>query len=117
LVKDLENERYALKFLWDFLYRWFDNALSSKVGRVSEGAGSTTAGYFLVRRQLLDVLKERFAGADGSRKRIEYPSSDKDNGKFFVEEDIVECEFAKGYKIYEKLLRPALVSVLTPCRK
>lgn len=88
---------------------------AARVG--SEGEKAYQEGMIMVKRQLLEVLKRH--GLEVIRAKGEFFDPNlhqaiqrfEDNG---VEKDLVKDEYALGYTLHGRLLRPAMVSVLTP---
>ncbi len=122
LLKEVESsKRYALEgFLKDVLpvLDGFEKALLTKD---QESAGSSLLeGIAIVRRQLLELLEKNGLQAISSEGKKFDPTlhqAIKRTESADVTEEIVECEYAKAYKIYDRLLRPAIVSVLVPFKE
>lgn len=118
LLKEVENsKKFALEgFFKDILVvlDGFDKAL------VTEDSGtmdSFNKGMSIVRKQLLDLLERnglQQISAEGKRFDHNLHQAIKRTESAEVSEEMIECEYAKGYKMYDKLLRPAIVSVLVP---
>ncbi|MBI2602521.1 MAG: nucleotide exchange factor GrpE [Deltaproteobacteria bacterium] len=120
-MKDMEQVRlFSLeKFFKDVLpvLDSFDKAFSTDHVNEEE---SLREGLSLVHRQLSEVLRkngltpleaqnEKFdPHLHQAIKRVESEG---------VQEELVQVEFAKGYLLHEKLIRPAIVSVLVPPTK
>ena len=119
LIKEVEHsKRFALEgFFKDVLVvlDGFDKAMASE--NSDNAKGSFQEGVAIVRKQLFDILERnglQEIPAQGMKfdpnlhqaiKRTESPE---------ISEETIDCEYAKGYKMFDKLLRPSIVSVLVP---
>lgn len=97
----------------------FDKACEDK-GEEAKDSKQFFEGFSLVRKQLLDVLEKHGLKAleavgqvfdPNIHQAIQRVESDD------IEADQVHQEFAKGYMLHERLLRPAIVSVAVPSQK
>ena len=117
-LKELDSaKKFALEGFFKDLLVVLDGFEKAVSVQQSAGDQSFFDGVSIVRKQFLDILEKnglQEIQSTGAKfdpnchqaiKRVE--SSD-------VSEEIVDCEYAKGYKLFDKLLRPAIVSVLVP---
>lgn len=121
IIKDFEHtKRYALEGIFkDILpvLDGFDNAFSSQNLDKESAAKSLQEGILLVKKQLHEVLEKNGLQplpAQGKKFDPNIHQAIKRTESSDIDEETVEHEFAKGYKIYDKLLRPSIVSVLSP---
>jgi molecular chaperone GrpE len=119
LLKEVESsKRFALEgFFRDVLVvlDGFDKALTAQ--NSLEGASSFHEGVAIVRKQLFDILERnglQEIASEGKKFDPNLHQAIKRTESSDVSEEIIECEYAKGYKMFDKLLRPAIVSVLVP---
>lgn len=121
LIKDFEHsKRYALEGIFKDLLPvldGFDNAFSSQTLDQESAAKALQEGILLVKKQLLEVLEKnglQALAAQGKKFDPNIHQAIKRTESADVQEETVEQEFARGYKIHDKLLRPSIVSVLSP---
>jgi len=120
LLKEVENsKRFALEsFFKDVLpvLDGFEKALQTDQ---AHSASSLLEGISIVRRQFKELLEKNGLHeipSLGKRFDPNIHQAIKRTESTDVAEETVECEYAKAYKIYDKLLRPAIVSVLVPMK-
>jgi molecular chaperone GrpE len=119
LIKEVESsKRFALEsFLRDVLVvlDGFDKALQTE--SLPENSTSFFDGVAIVRKQLFEILERnglQEISAQGKKFDANLHQAIKRTESQEVSEETVDCEYAKGYKMFDKLLRPSIVSVLVP---
>lgn len=117
LLREVEaSKRFALESLLKEILTvldGFDKALSSEKAE----SNPFYEGVAIVRKQLFEVLEKnglQEISAQGKKFDPSLHQAIKRTESAEVKEEIVEHEYAKGYKIFDKLLRPSIVSVLVP---
>ncbi len=122
LLKDLDSaKRYSLEsLLKDMLpvLDGFEKALMTQNSKDS-ASNALLQGITIIQKQLLDVLeKQGLVGLPSEGKKFDpnFHQAIKRTESDEVVEETVECEYSKAYKIHDRLLRPAMVSVLVPKR-
>lgn len=94
-----------------------DRALPGDTVATGGEGGSYLEGMLMVKKQLLDVLKRHGLEPVLSANQAFDPNLHQAIQRVDSEEVTVETvkdEYAKGYLLHGRLLRPAMVSVLTP---
>ena len=112
--------KYSLESVFkDFLPALdsLEKALPESENKQEAGSASYFEGMAMVKKQLLEVFRKHGLEAISSQGAVFDPNLhqaiqriDSDT----VETDTVGSEFARGYMLNGRLLRPAIVSVLTP---
>lgn len=120
LLKEVENsKRFALEgFFKDILVvlDGFDKAMATLTSPESAN-GSFGEGVGIVRKQLFEILERnglQEIPAIGVKFDPNLHQAIKRTESSEVFEETIDCEYAKGYKMFDKLLRPSIVSVLVP---
>jgi molecular chaperone GrpE len=118
LVKEVENsKKFALEaFFKEILVvlDGFEKALASQESTESNSFGE---GVAIVRKQLVEILERnglQEIPAKGMKFDPNLHQAIKRTESSEVSEETIDCEYAKGYKMFDKLLRPSIVSVLVP---
>lgn len=119
LLKDVENsKKFALEgFCKDMLtvLDGFDKALQTD--SQTEVNNAFFDGVGIVRKQLFEILERnglQEIQALGKKFDAHLHQAIKRTESADVKEETVDCVYAKGYKMFDKLLRPSIVSVLVP---
>ena len=128
---DLENARRRLdkekteiikygieSFAKDFLpcIDSLDKALPD-VEEVTEEQKAFVEGMSLVRRQILDALEKhgvKQVASEGAQFDPDYHQAIAKTPSEDVKEEVVGEVYQEGYTLHERLIRPAMVRVLTP---
>lgn len=97
----------------------FENALHAKYDDQdsAKALASLKEGILLVKKQLLDVLEKNgltSISAIGEKFNPNLHQAIRKIESNEVSDEQVEEEYAKGYTLYERLLRPSMVSVKVP---
>ncbi len=119
LIKEVDQaKKFALEsFCKEILtvLDGFDKAMQTE--NTMEGLDSFREGFSIVRKQLFEILERnglQEISSVGSKFDPNLHQAIKRTESAEVSDEIIDCEYAKGYKMYDKLLRPAIVSVLVP---
>lgn len=120
LIKEVENsKRFALEgFFKEVLVvlDGFDKALATQ-STAEDSKGSFNEGVAIVRKQLFEILERnglQEIPAQGMKFDPNLHQAIKRTESSEISEETIDCEYAKGYKMFDKLLRPSIVSVLVP---
>jgi molecular chaperone GrpE len=97
----------------------FEKALpdAGDTAQASSPENGYLAGMIMVKRQLLDVLRKHGLEEIHAKGQLFDPNMHQAIQRLEsaeVEKDTVCDEFARGYTLHGRLLRPAIVSVLSP---
>lgn len=119
LVKDVENSRlFAMESFFKEILLVLDGFDKAFVDESSfPEAKSFNEGVSILSKQLLDILHKN--GLEeiqsvGQKFDPNLHQAIKTVESEDVQEETVEAEYTKGYKMHDKLIRPSLVSVLVP---
>ena len=118
LLKEVESsKKFALEGLLKDVLVVLDGFDKALLVQDAPESSSFQDGVAIVRKQLLEILERnglQEIPSQGKKFDPNLHQAIKRTESAEVTEETVDCEYAKGYKIFDKLLRPAIVSVLVP---
>ena len=113
----LENILKDLLPTLDSLEKALPDANSPQEGSVTPAESGYYTGMLMVKKQLLEVLRKHGLEAIQAKGEVFDPNLHQAIQRVEskeVDKDIVGDEYAKGYTLHGRLLRPSMVSVLSP---
>lgn len=118
LLKEVENsKKFALEGFFKDILVVLDGFEKALLSNTATDIQAFHEGIVIVRKQLLEILERnglQEIPAQGKKFDPNVHQAIKRTESSEVQEELVDCEYAKGYKMYDKLLRPSIVSVLVP---